>query len=280
MTILALNRSTTDEMQLDVELRGLGEGRKVAIASELHHSDIKAINSKASPNAVAPKERTDVSINKRRGQRQAEAAVLERHRHHTGITEDTPMLLRSCIAGNAGHGEPGREAATPTVKTFGLGDVELLDSPFKQAMERNAEYLLSLDADRLLHNTRKYAGLKPKGELYGGWESQGIAGHTLGHYLTALSQQYASTHDPRFKQRLDYIISEMAEAQRAYGDGYIGALPELELSTMRGFKQGKVEVKDAFTFKDGAWVPWYTQHKVLAGLRTRGRSAKVRKPRM
>ncbi len=42
MTILALNRSTTDEMQLDVELRGLGEGRKVSIASELHHSDIKA----------------------------------------------------------------------------------------------------------------------------------------------------------------------------------------------------------------------------------------------
>lgn len=177
------------------------------------------------------------------------------------------MLLRSVLLGTLVMASLAVEAATPTVKTFGLGDVELLDSPFKQAMERNAEYLLSLDADRLLHNTRKYAGLKPKGELYGGWESQGIAGHTLGHYLTALSQQYASTHDRRFKQRLDYIISEMAEAQRAYGDGYIGALPELELSTMRGFKQGKVEVKDAFTFKDGAWVPWYTQHKVLAGLR-------------
>lgn len=64
VTILALNRSTTDEMQLDVELRGLGEGRKVSIASELHHRDIKAINSKAAPNAVAPKERTDVAINK------------------------------------------------------------------------------------------------------------------------------------------------------------------------------------------------------------------------
>lgn len=176
-------------------------------------------------------------------------------------------LLRSVLLGTLVMASLAVEAATPTVKTFGLGDVELLDSPFKQAMKRNAEYLLSLDADRLLHNTRKYAGLKPKGELYGGWESQGIAGHTLGHYLTALSQQYASTHDQRFKQRLDYIISEMAEAQRAYGDGYVGALPELELSTMRGFKQGKVEVKDAFTFKNGAWVPWYTQHKVLAGVR-------------
>ena len=64
VTILALNRSTTDEMQLDVELRGLGEGRKVALASELHHSDLKATNSKSAPDAVAPNERTDVSISK------------------------------------------------------------------------------------------------------------------------------------------------------------------------------------------------------------------------
>lgn len=152
------------------------------------------------------------------------------------------------------------------LKAFRLGDVELLDSPFKQAMLKNAEYLLSLDADRLLHNTRKYAGLKPKGELYGGWESQGIAGHTLGHYLTALSQQYAATGDERFRKRIDYIIAEMAECQRAYGDGYVGALPPLELATMRGFKQGKVEPKGGFNFQDGAWVPWYTQHKVLAGV--------------
>lgn len=189
------------------------------------------------------------------------------------------QLLRTVLFGTLVMASLAVEAATPAVKTFGLGDVELLDSPFKQAMERNAGYLLSLDADRLLHNTRKYAGLQPKGELYGGWESQGIAGHTLGHYLTALSQQYAATHDPRFKQRLDYIIGEMAEAQRAYGDGYVGALPEVELSTMRGFKQGKVEVKDAFFFKNGAWVPWYTQHKVLAGLRdawTLGESAQAK----
>jgi hypothetical protein len=64
VTILALNRSTTDEMQLDVELRGLGEGRKVSLASELHHADLKAINSKTAPNAVSPRERTDVSIAK------------------------------------------------------------------------------------------------------------------------------------------------------------------------------------------------------------------------
>lgn len=158
-------------------------------------------------------------------------------------------------------------AHAAAVETFPLSDVRLLDGPFKAAMERNARYLLELDADRLLHNTRKYAGLQPKGELYGGWESQGIAGHTLGHYLTALSQQYKATSDRRFRERIDYLVAEMAEAQRAYGDGYVGALPPAELETLRGLKQGKVEPRDPFFFKNGAWVPWYTQHKVVAGLK-------------
>jgi uncharacterized protein len=153
------------------------------------------------------------------------------------------------------------------ISGFELADVRLLDSPFKEASERNARFLLSLDPDRLLHNTRKYAGLAPKGDLYGGWESQGIAGHTLGHYLTALSQQYAASGDERFRKRIDYMVAEMATAQRAYGDGYVGALPPLELATLRSLKDGKVAPKDAFFFEGGAWVPWYTQHKILAGLR-------------
>ncbi len=152
-------------------------------------------------------------------------------------------------------------------EAFPLRDVQLLDSPFKEKMERNAKYLLSIEPDRLLHNTRKYAGLTPKGELYGGWESRGIAGHTLGHYLTAISQQYAATGDQRFGDRIEYIVGEMAECQKAYGDGYVGALPPLELETMRGFAKGIVEPTSPFNFKGGAWVPWYTQHKVLAGLK-------------
>lgn len=161
----------------------------------------------------------------------------------------------------------GAGPATPALSTFSLADVQLLDSKFKEASERNAKYLLSLDPDRLLHNTRKYAGLAPKGELYGGWEERGIAGHTLGHYLTALSLHYSATRDERFRERIGYLVAEMAECQRAYGDGYIGALPPKELATLRALREGKVAVKDPFTFADGAWVPWYTQHKVLAGLK-------------
>ena len=62
VNILALNRHTTDEIELEVELRGLGK-RKVASAAELHHTDLKAINSKTATDEVAPKSRGDVTIN-------------------------------------------------------------------------------------------------------------------------------------------------------------------------------------------------------------------------
>src|ERR1700676_4198292 len=144
------------------------------------------------------------------------------------------LVFALMLAGRS-NAEPVQRAVWPAASPFALGDVRLLDSPFKAAMERNSQYLLSIDPDRLLHNTRKYAGLVPKAPIYGGWEYLGIAGHTLGHYLTALSQQCAATGDEQFRKRIDYIVGEMAECQAAYGDGYIGALPPLELQTMRDF---------------------------------------------
>ena len=51
-----MNRNASEGMELEVELRGLGD-RKVTFASELHHSDLKAINTKDAPDEVAPHER-------------------------------------------------------------------------------------------------------------------------------------------------------------------------------------------------------------------------------
>ena len=83
--------------------------------------------------------------------------------------------------------------ADPVVRPFAPGDVRLLSGPFRDAQERDGAYMLSLDPDRLLHNFRVNAGLEPKAPVYGGWESQEpwvdirCHGHTLGHWLTALS---------------------------------------------------------------------------------------------
>jgi len=78
-----------------------------------------------------------------------------------------------------------REKAASKISPFNLDQVRLLDGEFKRATELNKTYLLRLEPDRLLAWFRKEAGLESKAPVYGGWESRGIAGHTLGHYLSA-----------------------------------------------------------------------------------------------
>src|SRR5471032_3477289 len=86
--------------------------------------------------------------------------------------------------------------AQDQVRSVPLNEVRLLDSPFKQAQERDRQYMLKLEPDRLLAPFRREAGLPKKAEPYGNWESTGLDGHTAGHYLSALAFMYASTGDP------------------------------------------------------------------------------------
>ena len=146
---------------------------------------------------------------------------------------------------------------------FDLSDVRLLEGPFKKAMLLNSAYLLRIEPDRLLSWFRKEAGLKPKGEVYGGWESRGIAGHSLGHYLTACALTFASTGDVRFSERVNYIVNELELCQRAGGNGYVAAIPNGK-KIFREVAAGDIR-SQGFDL-NGGWVPWYTLHKVFAGL--------------
>jgi hypothetical protein len=145
---------------------------------------------------------------------------------------------------------------------FSLDDVRLLDGPFLDAQKRDLAYLLWLEPDRLLHNFRVNAGLAPKAPVYGGWESDEpwvsirCHGHTLGHYLTALSAMHASTGDAQLKQRVDYIVSELHACQEAAKSGLICAFPD-----------GAAQLENAIAGRRFIGVPWYTMHKVFAGLR-------------
>lgn len=147
--------------------------------------------------------------------------------------------------------------------SFNLSDVKLLASPFKQAMQIDESYLLSLQPDRLLSAFRAHSGLTPKAKQYEGWESSGLAGHTLGHYLSAISMHYASTHSPEFLLRINYIVKELGICQTARKTGYIGAIPK-EDSIWAGVAKGNIRSR-GFDL-NGGWSPWYTVHKVMAGL--------------
>ncbi len=147
--------------------------------------------------------------------------------------------------------------------SFHLSDVELLESPFKEAMIADSKYLLLLDVDRLLSQFRSHSGLKPKAEIYGGWEDSGLAGHTLGHYLSACAMQYAVSRDTAYLNRVNYIVEELDECQRARKTGYVGAIPKEDTVFME-VSQGNIRSR-GFDL-NGGWSPWYTVHKVMAGL--------------
>jgi hypothetical protein len=147
---------------------------------------------------------------------------------------------------------------------FGLSDVRLLDGPFKDAMDRNAAYLLLLEPDRFLAWFRREAGLEPRGKVYGGWESQGVAGQMLGHYLSACAIMYAASGDSRFKERVDYIVEEWALCQDKNGKGYLAAFP----NGKQAFEEvNRGQVRSQGFDLNGLWVPWYVLHKEMAGLR-------------
>jgi uncharacterized protein len=154
-------------------------------------------------------------------------------------------------------------AAAPPVapRYFGLADVKLGEGPFLRAQRLDEAYLLRLEPDRMLANFRKNAGLEPKASVYGGWESQEpwieirCHGHTLGHYLTAAACMFETTGDRRFAERVDYIVAELAECQAKTG-GWLTAFPD-----------GVAPLVDSLAGKPFPGVPWYTVHKVLAGLR-------------
>jgi uncharacterized protein len=146
---------------------------------------------------------------------------------------------------------------------FDLDEVKIKAGIFKTAMDKDAAYLLMLVPDRLLHRFHLNAGLPVKGEIYGGWESEGLSGHTLGHYLSACAMIYANTGNPEFKKRVDYITDELERCQQARKTGYVGAIPN-EDSIFSQVARGQIRT-GGFDL-NGGWSPWYTVHKLMAGL--------------
>jgi DUF1680 family protein len=151
-------------------------------------------------------------------------------------------------------------AASPArLSYFDLADVRLLDGPFKAAQDRDHAFLLALDPDRLLLMFRVTAGLASKAKPLGGWEAPGVElrGHSLGHYLSACALMYAATDDPALRAKIDHIVAELGKCQaempkQGFHEGYLSAFPE--------------SFFDRVDRRQPVWAPWYTMHKIMAGL--------------
>lgn len=152
-----------------------------------------------------------------------------------------------------------------TVIPFELNQVKLLDGPFKRATDLNVQSLLQYDPDRLLAKFRTEAGLEPKADHYLGWEDESLAGHSLGHHLSACALMFQTTGDQRFFDRASYIVDELEAVQKANGGGYLGAFPNGKKVFEEEVAKGEIRAQ-SFDL-NGIWAPFYTHHKVMAGLR-------------
>ncbi|XP_028800577.1 uncharacterized protein LOC114755858 [Neltuma alba] len=141
------------------------------------------------------------------------------------------------------------------LKEVSLHDVRLdQNSIHYRAQLTNLEYLLLLDVDNLLWSFRNTAGLPTPGTPYGGWESpeMELRGHFVGHYLSASARMWASTHNDALKGKMSAIVGGLSACQQKIGTGYLSAFPS--------------EFFDRFEAIQYVWAPYYTIHKIMAGL--------------
>jgi uncharacterized protein len=132
--------------------------------------------------------------------------------------------------------------------------VRLRPGRFLSEVLRNRQYMMGLDPDRLLHMFRVTAGLPSSAEPLGGWEAPDneLRGHFTGHYMSACALMGAHLDDPDVRERGNLVVRELARCQAAHGNGYLAAFP--------------TELFDRLRRRERVWAPFYTYHKILAGL--------------
>ena len=169
------------------------------------------------------------------------ASALDAAKPGSNVDVATKNLTDSVVAKVRWKAEP-----------FPMTDVRLLPSFWKETMELNRSYLYSLPNDRLAHNFRVTAGIASDADPLGGWERPDceLRGHYIGHYLSACAMLYASTGDDFIRAKADELVGMLAACQAK--DGYLSAFPTEEFDRLREFKE--------------VWAPFYTYHKILAGM--------------
>ncbi len=166
---------------------------------------------------------------------------------------------------------------------FPMGQVKVTGGIYKDAEEWNRGYLSRLSADRLLYNFRENAGFDTKGakpladmsaQRVSSWEHPNdgtrateLRGHFTGHSLSALAQM-AANGDADAKAKGDYMVAELAKVQEKLGGGYLSAFP-MDLFDRLDELSGKPRDPNAprdTTGKGMPWAPFYTIHKIFAGM--------------
>lgn len=154
-----------------------------------------------------------------------------------------------------------------SVETYSIKDIRLAEgSGFFAQQQRVLEHFLGIDCDSCLYNFREAAGLDTKGaKQMTGWDApqSNLKGHTTGHLLSGLALCYGATGNGQIKEKLDYMVAQlgivqdaMAQQPEKFKEGFLSA-----------YDESQFDLLEVYTVYPKIWAPYYTLHKIMAGLR-------------
>jgi uncharacterized protein len=157
---------------------------------------------------------------------------------------------------------PARPDIGAAASAFDFGQVRLTAGRLMENQTRTLNYLRFVDVDRLLYVFRANHRLSTNGAASnGGWDAPNFPfrSHMQGHFLTAWAQAYAALGDTTCRDKLNYMVAELAKCQAnngaaGFASGYLSGFPESDFAAL-----------EAGTLSNGN-VPYYVIHKTLAGL--------------
>ncbi|MGN1116860.1 MAG: LamG-like jellyroll fold domain-containing protein, partial [Candidatus Ornithomonoglobus sp.] len=105
--------------------------------------------------------------------------------------------------------------AAPSIKglaDYSMSDVLMTNEYLINANEKMTAYLKKFDVDTSVSGFRRTAGLSSGSVTYGGWETSLIAGHGIGHFVSALAQGYKYSTSGTADNELLTLSNEMIDA--------------------------------------------------------------------
>ncbi|WP_446219406.1 beta-L-arabinofuranosidase domain-containing protein [Micromonospora sp. IBHARD004] len=131
-----------------------------------------------------------------------------------------PAAASTAAAATSGTGLPA--PAAWRLRPFALADVSLGPGVFADKRALMLDYARGYDVNRLLQVFRANAGLPTLGAVApGGWEgldgeaNGNLRGHYTGHFLSMLSQAYASTGEQVFADNISTMIGALVQCRQA-----------------------------------------------------------------
>lgn len=194
---------------------------------------------------------------------------------------------RVLAAGNAVY--PPSWSVTP----FPLAAVRLGDSVFRRALDQHLVLYRAYSVDKILAVFRRNAGFATNGATPpGGWEEYGpnpdaqrwgpreyargqnaagagglLRGHYAGHFLSGVSMAYASTGEVALLNKVDALVDGLEECRAALAaQTHEGAPRYSHPGFLSAYGEWQFSALEAYAPYGEIWAPYYTLHKILAGL--------------